>query len=194
MWKYPALWILYNNIQMYFWFDLFLSYSTKNQQLFKRLKGQSLYSKAQWKSGKAAELMLVEEHQENKESGEHQKIVPRSKVVFHQRCISSLVKWKVVAERRNQCYQQLCIYFLLEQAQFFNYQFSQSRYLICFVSRDFILAMILKIQFLTWLKNFSLKAANNSWRIFFELRVHYNNNNREAQFGAKWAYLDSKWH
>ena len=107
MWKYPALWILYNNIQMYFWFDLFLSYSTKNQQLFKRLKGQSLYSKAQWKSGKAAELMLVEEHQENKESGEHQKIVPRSKVVFHQRCISSLVKWKVVAERRNQCYQQL---------------------------------------------------------------------------------------
>ena len=60
---------------MYFWFDLFLSYSTKNQQLFKRLKGQSLYSKAQWKSGKAAELMLVEEHQENKESGEHQEAV-----------------------------------------------------------------------------------------------------------------------
>ena len=89
------MWIMYNNIEMYFWFDLFLSYSTKNQQLFKRLKGQSLYSKAQWKSGKAAELMLVEEHQENKGSGEHQKIVPRrprSKVVFHQSCISSLVK------------------------------------------------------------------------------------------------------
>ena len=40
----------------------------------------------------------------------------------------------------------------------------------------------------TWLKNFSLKAANNSWRIFFEMRVHYNNSNREAQFVAKWAF------
>ena len=37
-----------------------------------------------------------------------------------------------------------------------------------------------------------VKAANNSWRIFFELRIYYNNSNREAQFGTKWAYLKFK--
>ena len=50
----------------------------------------------------------------------------------------------------------------------------------------------LESNILTWLKNFSLKAAKNSWRILFELRVQYNNSNREAQFGAKWAYLEFK--
>ena len=32
-----------------------------------------------------------------------------------------------------------------------------------------------------------------SWMIFFELRVHYNDSNREAQFGSKRAYFDFEW-